>query len=194
MSDEARLTRRPLERDRVLVEDFAAEASHPPLGVLLRRDAALGETRAEVRVERVDRPEDALAHQLPERRATDGGERLREHDVAEVAVGERAEVLRQRLLRRAPERLLPGLRLLPQWEPPLEAGGVCQHVPERDVVLPTAAEIGDELAEGSLERDDPVFDERQDQSGSGELRQRREVEERIHGARSVRTSARIGAQ
>ena len=123
-----------------------------------------------------------------------GRERLREHDVAEVAVGERAKVLGERLLRDAPERLLPGLRLLPQREPPLEAGGVRQHVPQRDVVLPTTAEIGDELAEGSLERDDLVLDERQDQSGGRELRQRCEVEERIHGARSVRTRARIGAQ
>src|SRR5687767_10679191 len=136
--------------------DLAAEASHPPLGVLLRRDAALGETWAEVRVECVDRTEDPLAHQLPERCATDGGERLREHDVAEVAVGERAEVLREGLLRDPPERLLPGLRLLPQRKPPLEAGGMRQHVLQRDVVLPTTAEIGDELAEGCLERDELV--------------------------------------
>src|SRR5688500_9626775 len=153
--EEARVSRRPRERERVLVVDLTAEASHPPLGVLLGRDAALGETRAEVRVERIDRPEDPLAHQLPERLSTDRGERLREHDVAEVAVGERAKVLGERLLRGAPQCLFPGLRLLPEWEPPLEAGGVRQHVPERDVVLPTTAEIGDELAEGSVQRNDP---------------------------------------
>ena len=39
-------------------------------------------------------------------RDADRRETVREHDVAEVAVGERAEVLRERLLRRAPHRLL----------------------------------------------------------------------------------------
>jgi len=124
-----------------------AKAPLAPLGVLLGRDAALGGTRAEVRGGRLDRSEHDLAHQVRERPTADRRETLREHDVAEIAVGERAEILRERLLRRPPYGLLERVDLLPERQPPGEAAGVREHVTQRDVVLPTAAEIRHELAE-----------------------------------------------
>src|SRR6185503_5769998 len=192
--EEASVPGRASEGVRVLVVDLAAEAAHPPLRVFLRRDAALREPRTEVRIHSLDGQEDPFAHEIGERGTADRGEPLREHDVAEVAVRERAEVLRERLLCRAPNGLLTRLRLLPERQPPLQTGGVRQHMRERDVVLSTAVEIGDELAERRVEREDLVLDERQHESGGRELRQRREVEERIDRARRVGSGARIGAE
>ena len=94
-----------------------------------------------------DRSRDPLGHELVESAAAHVRETGGQHHVAEVAVGERAEVLRERLLRGAPDGLLDRVGLLPQREPPLQSGGVGEDVEERDLILPPAAEVGHELAQ-----------------------------------------------
>src|SRR5204863_8768798 len=107
-----------------LVVDLAAQTLLAPRPVALRRRALPAGPRSEVARQRLERAEHALADERGERRAADLGERLREHEVPEVAVLELAEVLGERLLRRAPDRLLQRVHFLPERQPPGETRGV----------------------------------------------------------------------
>src|SRR5712692_9570771 len=99
--------------ERVLVVDLAAQALLAPGLVLLGSHGSVPRTRPEVAGRRLDRAEHMLAHQIGVRPLRDPRERLGEHDVAEVAVLEGARVLRQRLLRRTPDRLVRILGVAP---------------------------------------------------------------------------------
>ena len=69
-----------------------------------------------------------------------------------------------------------------------------EHVIERDVVLAAAAEVRHELAERRVEGQHPLAHEGQRERGGRELRERREVEQRIGGAGRIRSGALVGAQ
>ena len=120
---------------------------------------------------RLDRTEHAFPHEFPVRRRADVSECLREHDVAEVAIAERADVLRERLLRGAPGGLLDRLHLAPQRQPPGEPGGVREDMSQRDVVLATTAEVADELAQRHREIEDRLAHEREHERRRRELRE-----------------------
>src|SRR5439155_1507478 len=112
----------------------------------------------------------------------------------EVAIAERADVLRERLLRGAPGGLLDRLHLAPQRQPPGEPGGVREYMSQRDVVLATTAEVRDELAQRHREVEGRLAHEREHERRRRELGERCEIEDRVDGARRVRTGVRIGAQ
>ena len=174
-------------RERVLVMDLAAQAPPPILAIVFGRRAALAGTRSEVGGLGLDGAEDALAHEIGEGRAADLRKTGREHDVAEVAVRERADVLRERLLRREPDGFFRALGLAPERLPPGEPGGVREDAEQRHAVLAGALEVGHELAERGVQRELALADERQQQRGGRELGERREVEHRIDRAGRVGT-------
>src|SRR5207247_2570423 len=157
--------------------DLAAQALVPPLAVLLRRGGELPRTRAEVGVLGLDHREHSLAHEIRERRTTDLGEAGREHDVAEVAVLEVADLLGQRLLCREPDGILERGRLLPERLPPGQPSGVEEHVAQRDTVFLAAAKVGDQLPQRGVERELPLANERKKERGRRELGERRQIEE-----------------
>ncbi len=135
-----------------------------------------------------------LTDQIGEGPARDARERFREHDVAEIAVAECPDVLPERLLRRAPHRFVQALRVAPEREPPRQAAGVGEHLLQRDAVLLSPMEVGDERAERHRQVDEALAHEREHKRGGRELRERREVEQRFRGARRVRACLGVGAE
>src|SRR5207249_10810428 len=113
-----------------------------------------------------DGAEDSLEHEIGEGRAGDLRKTGREHDVAEVAVRERADVSRERLLRREPDGFLRALGLAPERLPPGEPGGVREDAEQRHAVLAGALEVGHELAERGVQRELALADARQQQRGA----------------------------
>ena len=133
-------------------------------------------------------------HQRAEGLACDVPESGGQHDVAEIAVAELSDVLRERLPRGEPHDLLSRGCFLPERLPPGEAGRMCEDVPQRDPVLVAAAEVGNELAKRHVEFELSLAHEREDQSGRGELGERGKIEERRCRARAVGSGAWIGTQ
>ena len=117
-----------------------------------------------------------------------------QHDVAQVAVAELADALREWLLRGALDELVRRPGLFPERLPPREAGGVRQDVQQCDPILRATAKIRHELTKRCLERQRLVADERQHERGRRELRERGEVEERVRRAWCIRSSSRIGTE
>src|SRR2546423_2234193 len=145
------MSRYAAHRIRVLVVDLAAQALVTAFRVLFGRGALLGRARAESARTRFHDLEHSFAHHVSERLACDARETGGQHDVAEVAVAELADVLRQRFLRSEPHNLLRGGSFLPKGFPPGESRRMCEDLPESHPVLVPAAEVGDELAEWHVE-------------------------------------------
>src|SRR5256714_14830231 len=106
------MSRYAAHRIRVLVVDLAAQALVTPFGVLFGRGTLHGRARAESARTRFHDLEHSFAHHVSERLACDARETGGQHDVAEVAITELADVLRERVLRREPHHLPPGGSLL----------------------------------------------------------------------------------
>src|SRR5256885_410801 len=103
---EAGARERPADRVGVLIVDLSGKTLVPPLCVLLGRRTLLRRPRSEFARARFDRTEDSLVHEVGKLRIADPRKTRGQHDVAEVAVAELSNVLRERLSCREPHQLL----------------------------------------------------------------------------------------